>query len=94
MEIGSIIISPTRELATQISDVLSNFLHEIPSLKQILLVGGTTLKEDVESLKKGANIIICTPGRLEDLLTHCKEVNLVASVKSLVRENYFSGASN
>ncbi|XP_033211829.1 probable ATP-dependent RNA helicase DDX55 homolog [Belonocnema kinseyi] len=83
VEIGSIIISPTRELATQISDVLSDFLKEIPSLKQILLVGGTTVKEDVESLKKGANIIICTPGRLEDLLTHCKEVNLVASVKSL-----------
>ena len=89
MEIGSIIISPTRELATQISNVLSHFLQEIPSLKQILLVGGTTVKEDVERLKKGANIIVCTPGRLEDLLSRCKEVNLVASVKSLVRKHYF-----
>ena len=84
MEIGSIIISPTRELATQISDVLSYFLKEIPNLKQIQLIGGTTIKEDVERLKKGANIIICTPGRLEDLLTNCKEVNLITSVKSLV----------
>lgn len=87
-EIGSIIISPTRELATQISDVLSNFLEELPNLKQILLVGGTTVREDIERLKKGANIIICTPGRLEDLLTNCKEVNLIASVKSLVRKYY------
>ncbi|XP_043482204.1 probable ATP-dependent RNA helicase DDX55 homolog [Leptopilina heterotoma] len=82
-EIGSIIISPTRELATQISDVLSNFLEEISNLKQILLVGGTTVREDVERLRKGANIIVCTPGRLEDLLTNCKEVNLIIGVKSL-----------
>ncbi|XP_051172574.1 probable ATP-dependent RNA helicase DDX55 homolog [Leptopilina boulardi] len=82
-EIGSIIISPTRELATQISDVLSNFLEDLSNLKQILLVGGTTVREDVERLKNGANIIVCTPGRLEDLLTNCKEMNLIAGVKSL-----------
>ncbi|XP_043290105.1 probable ATP-dependent RNA helicase DDX55 homolog [Venturia canescens] len=82
-EVGAIVISPTRELATQISEVLSHFLQNIPQLTQILLVGGTTVKEDVVRLKDGANIIIATPGRLEDLLSNCKSINLAANVKSL-----------
>lgn len=53
-------------------------------MKQALLVGGTTLKEDIMRLKKGVNIIVATPGRLDDVFTNCKDVNLVASVKSLV----------
>ncbi|XP_011307517.1 probable ATP-dependent RNA helicase DDX55 homolog [Fopius arisanus] len=82
IEIGGIVISPTRELATQISEILEKFLVKT-TLKQVLLVGGTTLKEDIASLKKGVNIIVATPGRLDDVLTNCKDVNLVASVKSL-----------
>ncbi|XP_011631658.1 ATP-dependent RNA helicase DDX55-like [Pogonomyrmex barbatus] len=62
MEVGAIVISPTRELATQINEILKEFLNKIPSLKQALLVGGVTLKEDTEKLKKGANIIVATPG--------------------------------
>ncbi|KAK0157170.1 hypothetical protein PV327_011349 [Microctonus hyperodae] len=83
-EVGGIIITPTRELATQISEVLDNFLHEMPSMKQVLLVGGTTVSEDISKLKEGVNIIIATPGRLEDILTNDKK-NLILrkSVKSL-----------
>ncbi|XP_012251648.2 probable ATP-dependent RNA helicase DDX55 homolog [Athalia rosae] len=83
LEIGGIVISPTRELATQIYEVLSNFLIHIPNLRQILLVGGTTVEEDVTRFKKGANIIIATPGRLEDILSNCKDINLASSVKAL-----------
>ncbi|XP_015592965.1 probable ATP-dependent RNA helicase DDX55 homolog [Cephus cinctus] len=83
MEIGGIIISPTRELATQINEVLAQFLERISSLKQILLVGGTTVDEDIAKLREGCNIIVATPGRLEDILSNCKDVNLAASVKSL-----------
>ncbi|KAJ8678484.1 hypothetical protein QAD02_014271 [Eretmocerus hayati] len=83
LEIGGIIISPTRELATQTSDIVAQFLERIPNLKQILLVGGSNVKEDIIHLKRGANIIIATPGRLEDLLTNCKDVNLKGAVKSL-----------
>ncbi|XP_046415335.1 probable ATP-dependent RNA helicase DDX55 homolog [Neodiprion fabricii] len=83
LEIGSIIVSPTRELATQINEVLANFLIRIPTLKQVLLVGGTTVDEDVIKLKNGANIIVATPGRLEDILSNCKDINLASSVKAL-----------
>ncbi|XP_003701478.2 ATP-dependent RNA helicase DDX55 [Megachile rotundata] len=83
MEIGAIIISPTRELAVQINEVLQQFLNNIPNLKQVLLVGGTTITEDIDNFKAGANIIVATPGRLEDILSNCKSINLAACVKSL-----------
>ncbi|KAL6420128.1 hypothetical protein ACFW04_014080 [Cataglyphis niger] len=83
MEIGAIIISPTRELATQISEILEKFLKNIPLLKQVLLVGGVTLKEDAENLKKGVNIIVATPGRLQDILSNYNSINLSLCIKSL-----------
>lgn len=83
MEVGAIVISPTRELATQISEILIKFLQKIP-LKQVLLVGGVTLKEDAEKLKKGVNIIVATPGRLKDILSTRNSINLSLCVKSLV----------
>lgn len=59
-------------------------MKKIPTLTQALLVGGTTVQEDVAKLRKGTNIIIATPGRLEDILSNNKDVNLAAGVKSLV----------
>ncbi|XP_011064268.1 PREDICTED: ATP-dependent RNA helicase DDX55-like [Acromyrmex echinatior] len=81
MEVGAIIVSPTRELAIQISEILEEFLKRIPLLKQVLLVGGVTLQKDVEKLKKGANIIVATPGRLKDILSNY--INLGLYIKSL-----------
>ncbi|XP_014615065.1 PREDICTED: probable ATP-dependent RNA helicase DDX55 homolog [Polistes canadensis] len=82
-EIGAVIITPTRELAVQISEVLANFLNKLLLLKQVILVGGTTINEDIEKLKDGANIIVATPGRLEDMLSNCKSINLTKRLKSL-----------
>ncbi|XP_012061748.1 PREDICTED: probable ATP-dependent RNA helicase DDX55 homolog [Atta cephalotes] len=81
MEVGAIIVSPTRELAIQISEILEEFLKRIPLLKQVLLVGGVTLQKDAEKLKKGANIIVATPGRLKDILSNY--INLGLCIKSL-----------
>jgi len=84
-EVGGIIISPTRELATQTSQVLARFLHHIDHLTQMLLVGGNSVAADVDCFRvKGANILIATPGRLEDLLTRKCSINLSVAVKSLV----------
>lgn len=87
-EVGAIVISPTRELATQTSEVLDQFLKE-PSLNvftQKLLVGGTSVEEDVKSIEsQGANILLCTPGRLLDLLERSDSLKLAGRIKSLVR---------
>ncbi|KAG7280117.1 hypothetical protein CRUP_003744 [Coryphaenoides rupestris] len=64
--VGALVITPTRELALQISEVMEGFLLKFP--QQILLVGGSNPIEDVEKFKEhGANIVIATPGRLEDM---------------------------
>lgn len=87
-EVGSVVISPTRELATQTSDVLEQFLKQpgLDFLTQKLLVGGTSVEEDVKSIEaNGANILICTPGRLLDLLERNDTLKLAGRIKSLVR---------
>jgi len=69
-EIGALIISPTRELASQISEVLEEFLKDSDKgISQRLFVGGNKVVSDSQIYaEEGANIIVATPGRFEDLL--------------------------
>ncbi|XP_075983956.1 putative ATP-dependent RNA helicase DDX55 homolog [Anticarsia gemmatalis] len=81
----AVIISPTRELATQIHRVIEQFLQE-PELSHItlaVLVGGRAVDGDVETIQKGAQIVVCTPGRLEDLLAERKQLNLAGRMREL-----------
>ncbi|XP_030376076.1 probable ATP-dependent RNA helicase DDX55 homolog [Scaptodrosophila lebanonensis] len=85
-EIGAVVISPTRELARQISDVLAQFLihPDLRHFRQQLIVGGNSIEDDIARLKQDAPcILICTPGRLEDLFQRKGDLNLAAHVKSL-----------
>lgn len=85
-EIGALIISPTRELAFQISEVLDTFLErkELNFLRQKLVVGGSSIEEDISAIKKDSPcILVCTPGRLEDLFERKGDLNLAGRVKSL-----------
>lgn len=87
-EIGGLVITPTRELAQQIYDVASVFLNEFEGrFTGSLFVGGlSSIAEDVENLEKsGANILVATVGRLDDLLTRPDSAALLKrSLKSLV----------
>ncbi|XKL64320.1 hypothetical protein PGB90_004406 [Kerria lacca] len=83
--VSALIISPTRELASQTHEVLLKFLSSIENLTSALLVGGNTINEDIQKLKtEGANIIVATPGRLEELITkNFSDINLHKSLKEL-----------
>lgn len=85
-EVGGLIISPTRELATQTSHVLAEFLKNIEGITQMLTLGGNPIENDVKLFNKnGANILVATPGRLEDLLTRkLPNFQIQKSLKSLV----------
>ncbi|CAJ1070065.1 ATP-dependent RNA helicase DDX55 [Xyrichtys novacula] len=85
MQVGALVITPTRELALQISEVMGQFLQKFPQFQQILLIGGTNPIEDVEKFKEhGANIMIATPGRLEDMFRRKSEgLDLASSVRCL-----------
>lgn len=64
-----IIISPTRELSSQIYNVAQPFIATLSTFKSMLLVGGAEVKADVKKIEEeGANLLIGTPGRLYDIM--------------------------
>lgn len=83
-DVGAVVISPTRELASQIHRVLTSLLDHIPGLTAKLLSGGSfNLEQACQDIcENGANILVTTPGRLNDLLEK-KESSLVNHVKAL-----------
>ncbi|KAH8599044.1 Pre-mRNA-processing ATP-dependent RNA helicase prp5 [Bisporella sp. PMI_857] len=64
----ALIMTPTRELATQIHRECKPFLKAM-GLRAVCAYGGAPIKEQIADLKRGAEIIVCTPGRMIDLLT-------------------------
>ena len=77
-----IIITPTRELAQQIADDLRKISVYKANLKILTLYGGVPLRTQADSLKKGAHILIGTPGRLQDHLG--KGTLILNGIKTLV----------
>jgi len=63
----ALIIAPTRELATQIADVV-NKLGFYMKAKVHLCVGGTSVIEEKNKLKEGCHIVVGTPGRIKDMI--------------------------
>ncbi|KAI0068936.1 DEAD-domain-containing protein [Artomyces pyxidatus] len=64
----AIIMTPTRELAVQIHRDCKSFL-KVLNLRAVCAYGGSPIKDQIADMKKGAEIIVCTPGRMIDLLT-------------------------
>ncbi|KAL6239786.1 Pre-mRNA-processing ATP-dependent RNA helicase prp5 [Aspergillus navahoensis] len=62
-----LIMTPTRELATQIHKDCKPFLRAL-NLRAVCAYGGAPIKDQIAELKRGAEIIVCTPGRMIDLL--------------------------
>ena len=63
----ALIMTPTRELATQIYRECKSFT-KLMGLRAVCAYGGSAIKDQIADLKRGAEIIICTPGRMIDLL--------------------------
>ena len=64
---SGLILAPTRELARQIADALSGFTRG-SHLKVAVVVGGASMQRQIDTLRRGADLLIATPGRLIDLL--------------------------
>ena len=62
-----LVLAPTRELAKQISDTLTQLAHKTP-LKVALVVGGASINMQIKRLQRGTDLLVATPGRLIDLL--------------------------
>jgi ATP-dependent RNA helicase DDX18/HAS1 len=69
--VGALVISPTRELAMQIYDVLRNIATYL-SQSIGVCVGGMNRRPEAEKLVKGVNVLVATPGRLLDHMQNTK----------------------
>lgn len=67
-KIDSLILTPTRELATQVSNELRKLARYKENIKILTLCGGAPLRAQANSLKHGAHIVVGTPGRILDHL--------------------------
>lgn len=77
---SSLIVLPTRELTMQVNEVLSKMGSRL-GLKTVVLIGGAPIRPQIEALRRNPNIIIATPGRLNDHLqqktTNLRNVKIV-----------------
>ena len=64
----AVILSPTRELCLQIADDLKDYSRYIDGLHVLAVYGGSSIESQIRALKRGAQVIVATPGRLIDLM--------------------------
>ena len=67
-DIECVILCPTRELCLQITKELNSYCSYMKYYRVIPIYGGTKVESQIKNLKKNPKIIICTPGRLNDLI--------------------------
>lgn len=63
----ALIMTPTRELCMQIGKDIKKFAKSL-GLRVVCVYGGTGISEQIAELKRGAEMIVCTPGRMIDML--------------------------
>lgn len=71
----ALIICPTRELCLQISKDLTNFSKYKFGINIVAVYGGTSIEKQISEIKRGATIVVATPGRLMDLMSR-KAINI------------------
>ncbi|NPA73786.1 MAG: DEAD/DEAH box helicase [Epsilonproteobacteria bacterium] len=70
-ETGLLVITPTRELATQVADELYT-LGKYAGIRTATVYGGSSYSRQLSLIEKGAQVVVATPGRLKDLLSSGK----------------------
>ena len=63
-----LILSPTRELCLQITNELKNYSKYAKGLNTVAIYGGASITEQASQIRKGAQIIVATPGRMQDMV--------------------------
>jgi len=76
-ELSAIILCPTRELCLQISEDIKRFAKHSKEIDVTAVYGGERIDLQIRSLRRGTNIVVGTPGRVNDLIRR-KVLNLSA----------------
>ncbi|MYX18955.1 DEAD/DEAH box helicase [Streptomyces sp. SID8380] len=69
----AVVLVPTRELAQQVTDALTPYARSV-RLRLTTVVGGMPIGRQATALRRGAEVLVATPGRLKDLIDrgHCR----------------------
>ncbi len=81
-KIQYLIITPTRELCLQIADDITGFAKYKNGVKVAAIFGGASVDRQIEMIRKGAQIVSATPGRLLDLMN--RGVINISNIKTVV----------
>ena len=80
--VSALVLSPTRELCIQITRDMQNFAKYAKNIDIVAVYGGARIDTQMKALRKGVNIIVATPGRINDLLN--RGVADVSNVNTVV----------
>lgn len=64
----ALILSPTRELCLQITNEIKQYSKYVKELRTVAVYGGASITEQAREIKRGAHIIVATPGRMQDMI--------------------------
>ena len=73
-----LVITPTRELATQVSDEIFKYGRNM-NVKTVTVYGGSSYSRQLDLINRGASVVVATPGRLLDILKRGMLKNFVPS---------------
>ncbi|MCK5805798.1 MAG: DEAD/DEAH box helicase [Lentisphaeria bacterium] len=73
----ALVVCPTRELCLQTSKEMSRFAKHLPGLNCVAVYGGASIGGQISQIRRGAHVVIATPGRLLDLVRR-KALNMSA----------------
>lgn len=65
---SALVLCPTRELAAQVAEELRRLARALPNTKIVVICGGAVFAHQKDALRRGADIIVGTPGRVQDHL--------------------------
>lgn len=65
----ALVLLPTRELAIQVGDALKRISQNF-NVRMTVLIGGVSIRQQIQTMPRNVNVIIATPGRLIDHLNH------------------------
>lgn len=80
--VSALVLSPTRELCIQITRDMQNFAKYVKNVDVVAVYGGARIDSQIRELRRGVNIIVATPGRINDLLN--RGVADVSNVNTVV----------
>lgn len=71
----ALILAPTRELCLQITNEIKLYAKYVKGVNTVAVYGGASIQEQAREIKRGAQIIVATPGRMQDMINR-KLVNI------------------